>query len=68
MINVLNLAVASYRYRKAAQVVDQIDSELTRLFKAKEFQQRHEIIKQWSNASVKRNKLQKTLLKELSKS
>ena len=67
MVNIFTLAIATYHYRKASQKVEKIEAELDQLFKAKEFEKRHLIIKQWSNACVKRNKLQKTALKELNR-
>jgi hypothetical protein len=51
------------KYRAASTKVQETEATLDALFKAKEFEKRLPIISQWSNACVKRNKLEKQLLK-----
>jgi hypothetical protein len=51
------------KYRAASKKVQEIEAILAVLFNDKEFEKRLPIISQWSNACVKRNKLEKQLLK-----
>lgn len=52
-----------YKYRVASKKVQEIEATLAELLKAKEFEKRLVIIPQWTNAYVKRNKLEKQFLK-----
>ena len=60
IIDTLKLA---HKYRVANKKVQEIEATLAELFKAKEFEKRLVVIPQWTNAYVKRNKLEKRLLK-----
>ena len=51
------------KYRAASKRVDEIETELRELYQVREWERRLLNIPQWSNACVKRNKLEKQLLK-----
>lgn len=53
------------KYRAADKKVQEVEAALDELFEAKEFEKRIDVIPQWTNAYVKRNKLEKQLLKAI---
>ena len=62
-MKILETIKLAYRYRIASKKVQEIEATLAKLFEAKEFEKRLVVISQWTNAYVKRNKLEKKLLK-----
>lgn len=62
-MKILETIKLAHRYRIANKKVQEIEANLAELFEAKEFEKRLVVIPQWTNAYVKRNKLEKKLLK-----